>query len=143
MARVPEGIYVIYTFSGKCLEIEDGNEDDGARLVQNSRNQQRWQLFDVIHRSERYYTLFPEHTQNKTLDVDGASTDNEAQIINYEFNGNDNQMFSFEADGHGYYHIISKHSGKVLEVAGDQDYAPIIQNERSDSNDQKFRLQLA
>ena len=54
----------------------------------------------------------------QVLDVAGASTEDGARIIQWDWHGGDNQRFRLEPLGDGYVHIVAKHSGKVLDVAG-------------------------
>ena len=52
----------------------------------------------------------------KVFDVEAASTDSYARVIQYSFHGGDNQMFRFEPGADGWGVIRMKHSMKVLDI---------------------------
>jgi len=56
--------------------------------------------------------------QCKVLDVANGSTANGAGVVQWDYWGGDNQKWSLEPVGDGYYKLVAKHSGKVLDVAG-------------------------
>lgn len=64
-----------------------------------------------------YYTIRAKHS-GKVLDVSGASSDDGANIQQWESWGGDNQKWKFENAGDGYYFVKAKHSGKAVDVAG-------------------------
>jgi hypothetical protein len=57
----------------------------------------------------------------KVLDVTGASKDDGAKVIQYEWHAGDNQRWRFiplSGDDKGYYKIESVNSGKCLDISG-------------------------
>jgi len=52
----------------------------------------------------------------KCLDIAGASQEDGAELIQYQFHGRENQQFLLQPLKDGYYHLIVKHSGKCLAV---------------------------
>lgn len=64
-----------------------------------------------------WYNIRVKHS-GKLLDVAGVSTDNGANVHQWDASGGDNQKWKFENAGDGYYFVKAKHSGKVLDVSG-------------------------
>lgn len=65
--------------------------------------------------SEGRVSLTSVHS-GKVLEVDAASTDDGANVIQWDDNGDDNQQWDLEDLGNGYYSIRAAHSGKSLDV---------------------------
>lgn len=61
------------------------------------------------------YTLTPACAPNARLDVAGGSKENKANVQIYADNGTDAQRWEVKAFDDGYYYIVSKASGKVLD----------------------------
>eukprot|EP01100_Stratorugosa_tubuloviscum_P015421 TRINITY_DN88_c0_g1_i3.p1 TRINITY_DN88_c0_g1~~TRINITY_DN88_c0_g1_i3.p1 ORF type:complete len:133 (-),score=54.82 TRINITY_DN88_c0_g1_i3:123-521(-) len=61
-----------------------------------------------------YYYVVSQHNPNLVLDIFGGSRDQEAKLIVWTYNGNDNQKFRINDDGT----IVSKHSGHCLDISG-------------------------
>jgi hypothetical protein len=81
----------------------------------------------------------------KVLDVSGASTNDGAQIIQYEWRGGENQKWSFiplSGKDKGYYRIESASSGKCLDISGESKEAgaKLIQYTWHKGDNQKFKL---
>ena len=100
--------------SGKSL-------DDGASIIQwqcHSGDNQQWRL-EVI--ADGYSQIVSRHS-GKCLDVSGKSLDNGASIIQWQCHGGENQQWRLELDadfgGYFYARIVSRHSGKCLDVNG-------------------------
>ncbi len=91
--------------------------------------------------SSGYYLLVARHS-GKCLDVNGASLDDLASIIQWDCHEGDNQQWSVEPAGDGYYHIRARHSGKGLDVSGASldDGAPVIQYAPHGGDNQQWRL---
>ncbi len=69
-----------------------------------------------VDESEYYYIYNPD--TKLYLDVQGASTENSAAVIFWEFNGNCNQKWGINRSDLGYYTIYSACSNKSLDVQG-------------------------
>ena len=82
----------------------------------------------------------------KYLDIYGALQDNGANVIQWPYNGGDNQKFKLvPVEGEdGYYHIIAKHSGKYLDLYGalQDNGVNVIQWPYNGGDNQKFKLEL-
>jgi LysM repeat protein len=88
-----------------------------------------------------YYQIVAKHS-GKVLDVQGGSTDNGADIIQYHATGADNQLWQLVPASGGYYQITSKHSGKVLDVKGGstQDGAQVVQYQPTGGDNQLWNF---
>jgi hypothetical protein len=64
-----------------------------------------------------WYVLVNRNS-GKALDVNGASTADGANLIQWTRTNTVNQQFQFVDAGGGYYRLRARHSGKVVEVGG-------------------------
>ncbi|NQE44611.1 RNA 2'-phosphotransferase, partial [ANME-1 cluster archaeon GoMg2] len=64
-----------------------------------------------------FYVITAKHS-GKCLDVGGISTDDGANIIQWDYWRGDNEKWKLKPVGNDYYCIIAKHSGKCLDVSG-------------------------
>jgi aspartate 1-decarboxylase len=88
-----------------------------------------------------YYRITAKHS-GKCLDVNGASSESGATIIQYSCHGKDNQLFTLVPKGDGYYSIVAKNSGKCLDVNGaSQDTAYVIQYSCHGKDNQLWRIE--
>ena len=76
------------------------------------------------------------------MDINGASTDNGANVMINIYNGGENQKFEIRKCGDGKYQITAKHSRKCVTVANGskENCANIEQNENAGSDSQKWIL---
>jgi serine/threonine protein kinase len=83
------------------------------------------------------YNLVTYHS-GKCIGVDGGSTDSGKSLVQWQCNGNDDQLWKLQSKGGGYYNLVNKKSGKCAGVAGDSmDYgAWIVQWECIDVDNQ-------
>ncbi|PRX19735.1 pectate lyase C [Orenia metallireducens] len=65
--------------------------------------------------SDNYYSIIARHS-GKGLEVYNFSTENGANINQWDYWGGDNQQWQIIDLGNGYYSIINKYSGKALDV---------------------------
>lgn len=91
--------------------------------------------------SEGAYRIAARHS-GKLLDVSENSSADGANIIQWENNGNDNQIWRIWILDENYYKIESKSSGKVMDVynASTDDGANIVQWEYSGGDHQKWTI---
>ncbi|MES2731183.1 MAG: RICIN domain-containing protein [Bacteroidota bacterium] len=116
-----EGYYKITNRnSGKALEIEGCSPNLGAQLQQyewNGADCQRWKLEPLTETVKPgIYKVSAKHS-GKVLEVAGGSTENGANVQQYEWNGTDGQKWSVEATTDGYYKLVSMGSEQVMDVA--------------------------
>ncbi|WP_345328668.1 RICIN domain-containing protein [Mucilaginibacter defluvii] len=91
--------------------------------------------------SSAYYRI-NNRNSGKALDVNGGSTANGANIIQWPWNGGNNQQWQVIDNGGGYYRIINRNSGKALEVNGGSttNGAGITQSTWSGANSQQWQV---
>lgn len=79
------------------------------------------------------------------MDVENGSSDNNANIRQWTYNGCDAQKFKIVSDGNGYYHILTGASGytKCVDVAGAKaaDGANILQYNYRGKTNQQYRIE--
>ena len=63
-----------------------------------------------------YYRL-TNRNSGKVADVNGASTANSGNVLQWAWHGGNNQQWRFEDAGGGYFRIVNRNSGKCLDVA--------------------------
>ena len=85
------------------------------------------------------YSISPK-ASGLALDVYGGFLDNNVPIIQWNYSGNNNQIWNIQALTDGSCRIVSVKSGKVLENAAD---GTIVQNAWSSADNQKWLLQDA
>ncbi|THV34703.1 family 43 glycosylhydrolase [Glycomyces buryatensis] len=87
------------------------------------------------------YVLTSRHS-GLVLDINGASTAENAGLIQWNRNDAANQQFRFIDAGGGYYRIQSRHSGKVLGLQNQStaDGANVVQETDANATDQQWRV---
>ncbi|WP_206791963.1 non-reducing end alpha-L-arabinofuranosidase family hydrolase [Amycolatopsis sp. MtRt-6] len=88
-----------------------------------------------------WYVLVNRNS-GKALDVNGASTADGANLVQWTRTNATNQQFQFVDSGGGYYRLRARHSGKVLDVFdwSAADGAAIVQWADGNGANQQFRL---
>ncbi|MBC9909764.1 M57 family metalloprotease [Chitinophaga varians] len=81
-------------------------------------------------------------SSGKVLDVHGASTEDGGRVVQWGWNGGNNQQWSFGYMGNGYYRIISVNSGRSLDINNysQEDGTPIIQYTWHDGFNQQWQI---
>lgn len=105
------------------------------------------QAFAVSQTEINTYCILTK-SSGKALDITRASMDNLVPVIQYDYNGDDNQKFNLIPTDNefGYYYIQNKNSGKYLTVVDSSmtDYTPIVQYDSlkgtSQEDSQKFKI---
>lgn len=90
---------------------------------------------------EGTYRLIADHS-GKALDVDAGSTDDGANVQQWEYTGADQQHWTVEETGDDEYRLIADHSGKVLDVsdASTDDGANVHQWEDVGADNQRWQI---
>ncbi|HYF68229.1 MAG TPA: RICIN domain-containing protein [Ohtaekwangia sp.] len=91
--------------------------------------------------SGSYYRI-TNRNSNQVLDVNGASTANGMQVIQWPWNDGQNQHWQIIDNGGGYYRVINRNSGKALDVNGASttDGANVIQWTWNSGNNQQWQF---
>lgn len=127
--------------SGKALDVYNMATDDGARIIQwtrNDQNQQQWQFVDS---GDGYYRIKSRHS-GKVLDVHNWSTANGGSIVQWADLNGTNQQWRLADSSDGYVRFISRHSNKALEVQGAStaDDANVVQYDDWGGTNQQWQL---
>jgi hypothetical protein len=88
------------------------------------------------------YEMEPQYNTSLRLDVRGAWTANETQVLGWRRNGNLNQQWKFILQGNGVYELEPQHApGKRLDVANASttQNAPIVIYDRNGADNQQWR----
>ncbi|GAA3866952.1 RICIN domain-containing protein [Streptomyces sedi] len=101
--------------SGKALDVYDLATDDGAPLVQWSRNDGAWQQWQFVDSGDGSYRLRSRHS-GKVIEIAGASTADGANVQQWADTNGAHQRFSVADSGDGYVRLLNRNSGKALEV---------------------------
>lgn len=132
--------------SGKYLDVEGASTADGANIQQYSKaavDQQQWEFQDA---GNGYYYIISKKS-GKAVGVAGGSTGNTADGANViqwaKVATADDQKWKLEDAGNGYFYIVNKNSGKVLDVAGSSlvDKGNVLQYQKANGDNQKWKFE--
>lgn len=108
---------IVNRHSGKCIDIEGRNTENGANILQWQNNGGDNQLW-MLEQNDDGSFIISNVLSNKALDVDGWSVENGGNIHVWEYGNQDNQKWWLTNVGEGYYSIISRFNNKSLDVDG-------------------------
>ncbi len=146
-----EGTFIIMNKkSKKILMPQSGSTSQGAKLCQgrkvSGKTYQQWGIAPVDSRTGGDFSYFhisnAGSSANLRLNVLNGNLSSGGNIILYNAGDNLEQWY-FQYAGDGYYYIISRHSGKCLEVSGgsSDEGTLVVQNTiSSNKNEQLWRL---
>ncbi|TLS47779.1 alpha-L-arabinofuranosidase [Streptomyces montanus] len=138
----PNASYVLVNRnSGKALDVYNMATNDGARITQWTRNDQRQQQWQFVDSGGGYYRIKSRHS-GKVLDVYNWSTANGGSIVQWADQNATNQQWRLADSSDGYVRLISRHSNKALEVQGAStaDSANIVQYDDWSGTNQQWQL---
>ena len=143
LGQIEDGIYQIETKSGKVLDVAGGSENDHANIQiwKNDKvQQQKYRITRV--ESTDYYKINAIHSVKYLNSYNGRETLG-TNVEQLPYNNSNSQFWYIQKTDDGYYKIISKANGLVLDV-----YAGQINNNGANvqlyyfnnSNAQKFKI---
>ncbi|WP_245712873.1 RICIN domain-containing protein [Micromonospora nigra] len=100
--------------SGKAMDVQSPNTDNGARVGQYTYGGSAWQQWQFQDAGSGYWRIVSRHS-GKCLDVVSASTADGAELIQYTCGTGTNQQFQMVASG-SYFQLRARHSGKCVDV---------------------------
>ena len=125
--------------SGRCLSVQDGKREPGAKIVQGptpdqAKSSERW----ILLKRDDAYRLQNENSQ-QVLEIGGANKAKGVQAIQWRDGGkSENQLWAFERVGKNFV-LRVRHSQQVLGIgegaltegapAVQFDYAPNVQDQ--------------
>ena len=129
------------------LDVVNASQANGTPIIQHTLHGGPNQLFrlEYVQSAEPglhsfAYRIVVNHS-GKVLDVEGASKENGAKLIQWDWHGGRNQQFKIISSNSAFF-IVAEHSNKALDVSGaSRDLgAPLIQWERHGGSNQRFKL---
>ena len=100
--------------SGKAMDVQSPNTDNGARVGQYTYGGNAWQQWQFQDAGSGYWRIVSRHS-GKCLDVVSASTADGAELIQYTCGTGTNQQFQMVANG-SYFQLRARHSNKCVDV---------------------------
>jgi len=100
--------------SGKAMDVQQPNTENGARVGQYAYNGNHWQHWRFQDAGGGYWHIVSRHS-GKCLDVVSASPDDGAELIQYTCGPGTNQQFQMVTSG-GWFELRARHSGKCVDV---------------------------
>ena len=121
--------------SGKYLDLDNNKTDNNTAIVQfddeGVEASQTWTFTEVMT-GKGVYSICSYGNKNRGMDVVDFSKDNGAQVQLYDYLGNPHQQFILYDCGEGYYQLVARNSGKVVEIPnssqGNGDWIKIYDN---------------
>lgn len=143
-----EGKFIIMNKkSRKLLMPQGGNTSNATTICQGANKKQTYQQWNITPVDSRVggdfsYFFISNAKNGAQLDVNNWSTSNGGGIIIYNGGKGANEQWYFQYVGDGYYYILSRHSGKCLEVSSGStmENAAIQQNAPNGDDRQLWRL---
>ncbi|MDG6101355.1 RICIN domain-containing protein [Dactylosporangium aurantiacum] len=99
--------------SGLCLQAAEGNGGAATQMPCDNNPTQVWMPQAVAGTQDVY--AFVNTKDNRCLDVNGASKDNGAQVLQWDCHGGPNQQWRLQRDGDGF-RFVSLNSGRCIGV---------------------------
>ena len=121
--------------SGKYLDLDNNKTDNNTAIVQFDDEgvdaSQTWTFTEVMN-GKGVYSICSYGNKNRGMDVVDFSKDNGAQVQLYDYLGNPHQQFILYDCDEGYYQLVARNSGKVVEIPnssqGNGDWIKIYDN---------------
>ena len=105
--------------SGKYLDLDNNKTDNNTAIVQYDDEgvdaSQTWTFTEVM-KGKGVYSICSYGNKNRGMDVVDFSKENGAQVQLYDYLGNPHQQFILYDCGEGYYQLVARNSGKVVEI---------------------------
>ncbi len=130
--------YSLLTLNGTTLSV---NNNAGLQRVQygwgNISVTQPPGVFDA----GAFYKILSRGS-GKTLDVNGSSTADGGNIIQWDYWGGNNQQWALAAAGNNYFTVANRNSSKLLDVSGGSTTAGtgLVQNTGNNNNSQQWEV---
>ena len=105
--------------SGKYLDLDNNKTDNNTAIVQfddeGVEASQTWTFTEVMN-GKGVYSICSYGNKNRGMDVLNSSKDNGTQVQLYDYLGNPHQQFILYDCDEGYYQLVARNSGKVVEI---------------------------
>lgn len=137
---IPDGVYEIQDItSGKLIQAESGGLGAVAHLWESADTDN--QKLDFAYQSDGTYKITVLSSDN-VLTVPASSSNNGVQLQFYAWNGGDHQRWYVVDIGGGFFKLINKYSGLVVDISenGTVNGTKIQQWQDTGAPAQMFRL---
>ena len=137
---IPDGVYEIQDItSGKLIQAESGSLGAVAHLWESAGTDN--QKLDFAYQSDGTYKITVLSSDN-VLTVPASSSNNGVQLQFYAWNGGDHQRWYVVDIGGGFFKLINKYSGLVVDISenGTVNGTKIQQWQDTGAPAQMFRL---
>jgi len=130
--------YSMFTYNNGALTK---NNESGLSRLQYAWGTGTANPFYANFAGSDFYKIVNRNS-GKSIDVNGGSTNNGGNIIQWDYSGGNNQQWSFNATGNGYFSIVNRNSNKGLDVNGASTNAGagIIQWDYSGGDNQQWQV---
>jgi hypothetical protein len=108
------GFSIQYKHSGKCLDVEGGSLNDGARLRQMPCNMSNLQKFRLIERVNGNW--IQNLASGKCLAADANGTQNGTFIIQTSCVDNGSMLHTIQSDGAGFFFMRNMGSNRCVDI---------------------------
>lgn len=142
------GLVLVNAVSGAVIDLTGGNATAGTALQLYANNltaAQAWRFVSASLIDDGYYVVVNQSSNNRVLDVAGASCNAGARVQLYTANGTNAQKWYVRSLGNGAYSLTAFVSGKVLDVpsANASNGASVQQWDWNGSGAQRWMLCLS
>jgi len=133
-----DDIYSMFTYNNGAMAV---NNESGLSRLQYGWGEATANPFYANFTPGTFFKILNRNS-GKSIDVNGGSTNNGGNIIQWDYSGGNNQQWAFNAQGNGYFSIVNKNSGKSLDVNGGSTNggAGIIQWDYSGGDNQQWQV---
>ena len=105
--------------SGKYLDLDKNMTESNTAIVQIDDEvgdaSQTWTFTEVMN-GKGVYSICSYGNKNRGMDVAYGSKENETQVLLFDYHGDPHQQFILYDCGDGYYQLVARNSGKVVEI---------------------------
>lgn len=133
---------VVNKNSAKCLDARAGGTTNGTAIQQYTCNATTAQQYQFQPTSGGFVRINNRGNSAQALDVTNVSSADNAPIQTWTYGGGTNQQWQPVSEGGGWYHFVSRLSGKCLDVpaASTADSVQLVQYTCNGTAAQSFRL---
>ncbi|MGW5723170.1 RICIN domain-containing protein [Amycolatopsis sp. NPDC003865] len=118
-AVTPDGWYTVTAAnSGKCVDARAAGTTDSTVVQQYSCNQTASQQWQFQSTGDGYFRVNARTNPAAAWDVKDVSTADGGLLQLWTYGGGANQQWQAVDEGNGRYHLVSRNSGKCLDVPG-------------------------
>jgi hypothetical protein len=104
--------------NNKCVDARAGATANGTVIQQYACNNTNAQQFQFQPTSGGFVKLANRSNAAQVIDVKNVSVADNAGLQLWAYGGGNNQEWQPVSEGGGFYHLVSRHSGKCLNVPG-------------------------